>query len=452
MKPKNLNSIRLAYGTLVALYLGFIFSASFYLTGHIPNTEDALQSLLSKGSAFTFSFHNLRDVATNVLLYIPLGFVFVFYRASHTSIKILSPYLLFGFVVSLFVEVLQSFVGRFSDISDILSNATGYFLGYVTAYAAIRIYHLDPGLLIGIPKESTSTPQKTVSGLRFVYITISYITCLLPLNITVSLSEIHQKLIPLDGEAPRIILDPLYHLNSSGLELQHLVLNTLLYLPLAFLSSHLLVKQKHGNILTPAFHCLLFGFAIELSNIFIISGRSDIILPFLGFSIGATVSLTITKLYHVTRESNTRKADQAYLLLFTSLLYALFLLSLALTPFDFELTINSIKAKALHQSNFVPFKYHFSARSISSAIDIVKEVIQFMPFGALLTMLQLRLRGKSSIMLSAAIGFCLALFIEALQLMVIGRYVDLTDSFLGAIGCIAGSLLLPAFKLKSTEG
>jgi glycopeptide antibiotics resistance protein len=120
---------------------------------------------------------------------------------------------------------------------------------------------------------------------------------------------------------------------------------------------------------------------------------------------------------------------------------------MALSPFEFELSVKVLKQKFLYESNIIPFKAHFSARSISAAVDIVREIIQYIPLGALIA---LSMNGRKTFIWAGLGGFCLAFFIELLQLSVIGRYVDLTDSLLAAAGAVMGALLLPLFKKGSS--
>ena len=446
---------KLFFASLTIAYLLFIAAASFYLTASIPSTESALAQLFKIGRDFTFNFHNLRDIATNVLLYLPLGVFVCLYQASYKKVKLVCLALFFGFFISFIVETLQAFVGRYSDLIDIISNGSGYLLGYVIAYIALTHFHLTPSSLLGLQSESDDTTLKSISGLRFAYIAISYVTCILPLNITVSLSDIYSKFLSINGSAPRLIFDPLYHFTQAHTDLRYLCLNFLMFLPLAFLSAYIHIKRRSGALFTPALHCLLFGLFIEFSNVFIKSGRTDIAVPFLGFIAGISTSYLCLKFSSASRnlpQQNTVQANR-YIFLSAACLYSLLLLTVSLSPFEFELTLKAIKQKFLHDSNFIPFKAHFSSRSVSAAVDIVREALQFVPLGALLalslsTFRQLSVQKNTLLMMVGILGGAYASILEVLQLTVVGRYVDLTDCFLAAAGAVFGAIMLPLFHTQ----
>ncbi len=74
---------------------------------------------------------NFRDMSTNVLGFVPFGFVFAAYltwnrKASHATIATI----LCGAVISLTIEILQEYIpGRDSGILDIFTNTLGTLLG-----------------------------------------------------------------------------------------------------------------------------------------------------------------------------------------------------------------------------------------------------------------------------------------------------------------------------------
>ena len=68
----------------------------------------------------------------NVLMFIPLGF---FLPAAINRTRHIQVSLFLFFLLTLFVEIIQYFIGRSCDIDDIIANVLGGFLGYL-------IYHL----------------------------------------------------------------------------------------------------------------------------------------------------------------------------------------------------------------------------------------------------------------------------------------------------------------------
>lgn len=124
----------------------------------------------------------------------PLGFCLAIFLATYRKPKIFTMHLFWGLTCSLIFETVQPFLGRFSDLADVISNTTGYVLGYLTAFVAIRFFHLKPAALIGLSTDCNDEAVQNISGIRFVFVTIAYITSRLPMNISVSISDIYNKL------------------------------------------------------------------------------------------------------------------------------------------------------------------------------------------------------------------------------------------------------------------
>ncbi len=443
---------------LIICYLVFIGFASFYLTGNIPSTQSALNRLLFRLGEFRIDLHNLRDISTNILLYMPLGFLVAMFIACTNRISTFCIHLLWGVLLSLGVEITQAFIGRFPDFTDIVSNGTGYACGFLIAQISINSFGIKPSALLGIVSEGDTENLNTLSGIRFVYLAVTFVACLLPLDITVSFSDIYAKLIAVDDAMPRLIVDPLYHFGLFAQDMQYLVLKLLMFLPLAFLSAFIQIRRNRPSVLIPAFHCLILGLSIELANLFIRSGRTDIVIPVMGFFAGLLMAYAVVYFSSVNRSAiqTQRSQEKPYYLLSIGLLYCILLLAISLSPYDFELSLSVIKNKLLVESNFIPFRAHFSARSVAAAIDIVREVILYAPLGAIVALI-LRAKRENpvrylSLAIAASVGVTYAVVLELLQLTVTGRYVDVTDCLLGTTGSVIGALMSPLFISNSRTG
>lgn len=70
---------------------------------------------------------DMMGTVQNILLFVPLGFFLPWLWKSFRKF----PYtLLFGMGLSLFIEVVQMFVGRATDINDLMMNTVGVLLGF----------------------------------------------------------------------------------------------------------------------------------------------------------------------------------------------------------------------------------------------------------------------------------------------------------------------------------
>ena len=459
LESKGVSLSILCFRSLLIGYLLFIAYASFYMTDTISISQavgrggDKLFFLFDR---FRLHWSNLRDISTNILLYMPLGFLVAMYLACKGNLKWFGIHLWWGFILSVHVEIIQAFIGRFSDVTDIMSNGTGYMLGFFVACVGITRFGLSPVAVLGLDTGVRGDKLNTLVGLRFVYVVITLFTALLPLDVNVSVGQIYGKLQATGDNMPRLIVDPLFHFKGGIRNIQYLTLKLLPFLPLAFFSSVILFCRKLPSLLLPAFHCLLLGITIEFSNLFVQSGRSDAIVPILGFLSGFPVAYLV---YYFGFQSSqiagiTVSGDRRYLLISALLIYCLFLMSVALSPFEFELSLQAIRNKVANNVNFYPFWLHFSYRSIGSAVDIVREFILYIPFGALLALWLQNLdfapllKPSFKLISAAALltGFCFASVVEILQLAVAGRCSDITDVLLAALGSFGGAAILPLFK------
>ena len=71
--------------------------------------------------------NDLKNSILNVILFIPLGIALPLFWVNYHSIR---QVILFGFGMSLSIELLQIFTYRATDVNDLLTNTLGTVLGY----------------------------------------------------------------------------------------------------------------------------------------------------------------------------------------------------------------------------------------------------------------------------------------------------------------------------------
>lgn len=76
---------------------------------------------------FAYMFSDYETSLLNVLLFIPLGF---FLPLFWKRFRKMWPTVLFGFCISLLIEVLQIFTFRASDVNDLMTNTLGTLIGW----------------------------------------------------------------------------------------------------------------------------------------------------------------------------------------------------------------------------------------------------------------------------------------------------------------------------------
>ncbi len=100
--------------------LRYILSSSNFIPfATIHNYIEQLQGPIAR-----IAFYNL---AGNIVLFIPFGF---FIPLLWHRFRSIGTMLLISFCIPLFIEGTQYFIGRSSDIDDVLLNAIAIFFGY----------------------------------------------------------------------------------------------------------------------------------------------------------------------------------------------------------------------------------------------------------------------------------------------------------------------------------
>jgi glycopeptide antibiotics resistance protein len=438
---------------LTVLFIVFIIYASWTPGSQRFNGERKQFAGIEELSEI-FRIHDLRDIATNVLLYMPLG-AFLALALARRKLRFVSPWLFAGLAVSLTMEVGQMFIGRHPDVVDLITNSAGYAIGYWLVVAGVRFYGLNPVVFLGLDSdEEQDVKTQSIAAFRFIYICIYALIALLPFDVSVSLSRIYEQLLPDDEGRLRIILDPGYHLTywqNDGLKL---TLELLGLLPMAVLTSFLNGVRGRLSVFTSIYMCVLLAVVCELCQIFIVSRTTDIVMIQLAVIAGILGWVLVKVWFNLQNVEATREQAETgknWRPLAVALVgYALIIVFFAWSPFQFETDLRSVAGKVIHDSNLIPFKEHFETRSLSSAIDIVKEVGLFVPFGVLLAFLLFEIMPGASrwkvVLWAGVISGCFATFTELSQAVCIRRYIDITDIFLAGFGGVCGAVLLELFR------
>lgn len=455
---RALHSQRLSavfFGIVTIFFIGFILVASLTEGDRrLPHFHHkaSFTWMFDQSWRHYFSAHDLRDISTNVLLYIPLGVFLSLTLSCRRACGWFSPWILFGTLVSYAVETTQQYIGRYPDIVDLLTNSSGFLLGFWMACFAVVVLKLQPSAIIGLSERSAKNSRlNTVTAIRFLYISIYIIVALLPFDISVSLTKISDKLMADEQGRLGLILDPFYHFRRDTMNWSQMTLEWLGLIPVAFLSALVTAWQRRFNPLTPILGTLVLTAFCEGAQVFIVSRTSDIILLPIAFTAGLSGILFAWIWLRLT-DSTAAPAQQRGSVFWGWLviLYGGFVCFMAWVPFDFEWDSREILEKIIFGSNIIPFLSHFRNRDLSSALDIVKEAGLFIPLGILLAGWIRSKGGMDPKMVTVlevmfySIGF--AFFIELSQALCIGRYPDITDIILAGIGGLIGTMSVSTLR------
>jgi glycopeptide antibiotics resistance protein len=439
---------------LVLVYIGFIAAATLSVGAGVMSWVKGMEKLAGFARASVVQFetvHDLRDIATNVLLFLPLGGL-VALRLGTLRRRPWSAWLLLGSVVSIALEVTQAFTDRYPDPIDLLTNTGGYVLGYALTFLVLGRFGLRPQVLLGLSALHHDEKVRTVAGMLFLYVCVYAVLQLVPFDLTVSLGRIHAKLLAA-GDDPRIILDPLFHIRQGGGELLDLIYAALGVIPAAALKAHLDALRGRQSFVVTIWFGTVLGTVLELAQIFVLSRTVDVACVLLAPA-GAALGWLLARGWwriqgmHLTEESDGQRSRRAriYGIALAALVYFGFLLVLAWAPFDFETDLRAVANKLREETNWVPFREHFEAHSLAATRDIIEETVQLAPLGLLLMLLarQLDLRVHRLAQMAVAAIFCagVGIFLELGQAFFIGRFIDITDVLLGGLGGLLGSALV----------
>jgi glycopeptide antibiotics resistance protein len=439
---------------LVFVYIGFIAAATLSVGVGSMSWAKGMDKLdgFARASAVQFeTVHDLRDIATNVLLFLPLGGL-VALRLGALRKRPWSLWLAAGTLVSLTLEVTQAFTDRYPDPIDLMTNTGGYLLGYALTFLVLGRFRLRPQVLLGLSAVHHDEKVRTLAGMLFLYVAVYAVLQLVPFDVTVSLGRLHAKLLA-TGDEPRIILDPMYHIRLGGGELLDLIYAALGIVPAAALKAHLDALRGRQSFVVTLWFGAVLGTALELAQVFILSRTVDVACVLLA-PVGAALGWALARGWwriqgmHLAEENQALQSRRArvYGIALAALIYLGFLMALAWAPFEFETDLRAVASKLRDETNWVPFREHFEAHSLDATRDIIEETVQLAPLGLLLMLLahQLDLRARRWTLMVAAAFFCagVGVFLELGQAFFVGRFIDVTDVLLAGLGGLLGSALV----------
>lgn len=384
----------------------------------------------------------LTDIAGNILLFIPFGFLmftFLWQRRIRGGIVIST---ILGFLLSVFIEVLQLFlISRNSSITDVVNNTLGSFMGAFAAYLYEHtIADFTNRKFRYLLKEQ---PYALVLVIAF---TFQALAAILPFNVSITVSDLKRTLkniviLPFQNvTVGRMFLHHPTKLDSLPFDWYAFWENALFWVVLGYIASlcYFLYwqKQRGGKLLwfSVAF---LPPVLIEMMQIFIVSrfaDVNDILSAWLGIFLGSVIYLILRP----HRVGGARQIEST--LQPAILLYLLFILFAGLQPFQFE----SHLVQSLDIRVFIPFYAYFKKTSIWNIYDLINSLLYFVPISLYLSYkMRLRKRPWSAIyFITVLTGFSLGAFIEICQLFSPFRVSEITDALLYGIGGFLGTFVL----------
>ncbi len=384
----------------------------------------------------------LTDIAGNILLFIPFGFLMFTYlwqRRIRGGI-VISTFL--GAMLSVTIEVLQLFlISRNSAITDVVNNTLGSFIGAFVAYLYVHtIADFTARQVRYLLKEQPFTL------ILITFFLFQAFAAILPFNVSITVSDLKRTLkniniIPFQNVSlSKLLLHHPTRLDTMPFDWYAFWENALFWSGLGYLATvcyfYYWRMRRGGGILWLA-ALVLPPVLIEFLQIFIVSRYADvndILSAWMGVLGGAVVYFLWRPHRHISSLREVSIVQPAVVL------YLLFLLFAGLQPFDFR----SHPAQPLDYHVFVPFYAYFKKTSIWNIYDLINSLLYFVPVSLYLT-IRARNRGVnwSGIYFKNILsGFLFGVVIETFQVFSETRVSEITDTILFGIGGFLGVFLV----------
>jgi glycopeptide antibiotics resistance protein len=359
----------------------------------------------------------------NVVLFIPIAFM----AAGGLGLKrrgFLKVSAIVGgcLALSLAIESLQVFVsGRTPSIVDVGAQTAGVALGLVIW--TVLGGETERWLVRGSRGGRLSNLHRLLTG----YVGLRTIALLLPLDVTVSLSSLAEKY-----RAGGIRLAPFQDPANLGL-IQDFTIDVILAVPIGVLAG-VAWTGRHGRRSVPAAIALssLYVGLLEVSQVFIMSRvaeTTDVISGCLGAMLGVLAAVQLVPLPGTNPQASGRYI-QALIGVGVVLAYVAYNWS----PFDFVLS-GEFARRRLEALNWVPFYSYYQNPEFKAAMDLVSKMCIAAPLGIAAAIglsrggpflrLQWFLCGIGAVVLFTVV--------EIGQLLLPGRYPDITDILISAL-------------------
>jgi glycopeptide antibiotics resistance protein len=430
----------------LALLFGFVFLAVY---GSLvpfrpapmdwPTAVDRFANILQQ----PVSLASRSDFATNVLLFLPIGFLMTGLTLGarpgdwRRSVGIVLVVVLCA-ALSLAIEFAQLWVAdRTSSQNDVVAETLGALLG------GILWLPLGPLLIAWLGKAlNASRPRERIEHMLEAYVALIVLYMLMPLDLTLRPAEIYDKYQ--DG---RINLIPLADLAGKPAAWMELAGDMLLFLPLGLLAA--IWRWPVWERVRPLSRSLTGGLlmvgAIELAQVAVASRYSsvtDLVTGGLGVLVGWAIAERLVRANASRQPSGTNRGHAAALSLWT-VAYALLVAAVLCLPFETWATAPQVRERLLGLVTRPPLAALYWGTELNAVSQMLRKVLLFVPLGGLL-LLSVQARWPDAARGSLAIGLgCLGALawgatIETAQVWLLPHVPDLTDALLGTLGAAVG--------------
>lgn len=422
---------------LAFAYTAFVIYGSLVPLHFHPHSWDEVWALFRDIRTLNLGIGSRADWVANILLFVPLAFVWLGTLWHAKSVGWRTVATLFVLLactgLSVAIEFTQIFFPpRTVSLNDIYAETLGTFIG-ISLWRAIGA----PVTRWYLGWRAAEGPMDLAQRLLYGYLFLLFGYNLLPLDLTISPVEIYHK-----WHEGRIVLIPFANGQAElAQRFYGLLTDVLIWIPagvLASLSARYQTKQIWLRLTAAAA-------LIEFLQIFVytrVTDTTDILTGSLGSAVGIWLA--------IRWRTGAPAAEQAKAAGNTGRLIAVILLWLALIfavfwyPFDFRADGTFLRSRLAEATTRVPFAIYYFGTEYRAVTEVLHKMGLFFPLGMLLALLAGQFRsGPPSLWKMAALAGVgvVAGSVEVGQLFLPGKFADLTDWVLEMAGGWAGCAL-----------
>lgn len=400
------------------------------------------------GLRWRLSFESRTDWATNVLLFVPIGFCWlgaiICDRPGRGRAAAVSPVVIFACaLLSVAVEFAQNwFPPRVPSPNDIAAETLGATLG--------TVLYLALGPTVTRWLASFSTPGRATGRLDRLlqaYLVGFVVYSLLPFDLTLRPTEILQKY-----REGKINFVPFAHVRTDVMGWYDLISDVLLYVPVGMAAATLLTKRREPvrNFWGSVFWGMAIASGIELGQLLVMSRYTDVtqlVLAAAGVAVGAAAGRRwLNPIAARTASSGPLSAAAPWTWPAATIIYCAFLLLFFWSPFHWIADPQLIEAR---RATFfeAPFSNLFWGTELNAATQVVRKGILFGLLGAMLpqiaaawTTSPVAYRWLLGLLVAATAAFSFT--IEIGQICLTNSTPSFSDSLLYISGSLAGMILV----------
>ena len=372
---------------------------------------------------------SLPDVASNILLFLPFGFLWVgaefsprmqtrFWRVAFTAGVL-------GLLAGLIIESGQMFSpGRTASILDALCNGIGSATGAAAGFLLFQAFRGSFGLIL------LQLLQRRPSLVLLALLLLASVAdAYYPFDVTLDISTVWHNV-------KNTRLTPFVGMRRFWLDM--LVEKTLLYTAIGYLTMR---NIPEGNASRPTLAwavCSAIAMLIEVGKLFF-AGRAPNSDNVVFSSLGALVGVVLVPPLATTGIARRHARPILVILMLCIIAYV------ELSPFDWLRSADEIRLR-IAKIEWLPFSSYYFAEPQAALFDLAKKLFLLGPLGFLIAAGDRDGSSRKRQALAIAAGLLVGLILEAGQIALQSRNPSLTDILLFGGAAWAGAVVFERYR------